>query len=116
MVAIILRATTLPSRDACCAVGGQYLPVAGSGTSAQSPSAQRPSTPSTFKFELTLTRPRSFSHGTRSRIGFGDMPAVQTSVELTIFSPLLSSISFGRTARDFGLRANLHSALTEFFI
>src|SRR6266446_1376366 len=94
MVAIMLRATTLPSRDACCAVGGQYLPVAGSGTSAQSPSAQRPSTPSTFKFELTLTRPRSFSHGTRSRIGFGEMPAVQTSVELTIFSPPLSPISF----------------------
>src|SRR5207247_10124469 len=61
----------------------------------KSPSAQRPSTPSTFKFELTLTRPRSFSHGTPSRIGFGDMPAVQTSVELTIFSPSLSSISFG---------------------
>src|SRR6266516_2056796 len=71
MVAIMLQATTLPSRDACCAVGGQYLPVAGSGTSAQSPSAQRPSTLSTFKFELTLTRPRSFSHGTRSRIGLG---------------------------------------------
>src|SRR5438552_16215258 len=95
MVAIMLRATTLPSRDACCAVGGQYLPVDGSGTSEQSPSAQRPPTPSTFKFELTLTRPRSFSHGTRSSIGYRDMPAVQISVELTIFSPSLSPISCG---------------------
>src|SRR5262249_33189766 len=46
----------------------------------------------------TLMRPRSFAHGTISRIGFGDMPAVQTNVELTILSPSLSSISFGRTA------------------
>src|SRR6266487_7204371 len=102
MVAIMLRATILPSRDACCAVGGQYLPVAGSGTNAQSPSAHKPSTLSTSRFAFTLIRPRSFGHGTRSRIGFGDIPAVQTSVELTIFSPLLSPISFGRTAATLG--------------
>src|SRR5215469_14107368 len=100
-LATLLCATTLPSRYACCAVGGQYLPVAGSGTSAQSPSAQTPSTPSTSRFAFTLIRPRSFGQGIRSRIGFGDMPAVQINVELTIFSPSLNSISLGRTATTF---------------
>src|SRR5919198_6562176 len=80
-LAIMFRATTFPSREACCAVGGQYLPVAGSGTSAQSPSAQTLSTPSTSRFEFTLIRPRSFGQGTRFKIGFGDIPAVQTNVE-----------------------------------
>src|SRR5215831_4314221 len=97
-LATILCATTLPSRDACCAVGGQYFPVAGSGTSAQSPRAQRPANSSTCRFAFTLMRPRSFGQETRSRIGFGEMPAVQINVELTIFSPSLSSISLARTA------------------
>src|SRR6266699_6312890 len=103
MVAIMLRATTLPSRDACCAVGGQYPPVAESGTNAQSPSAQRPSTPSTSRLTFTLIRPRSFGHATRSSVGFGETPAVQINVELTIFSPSLSSISRGLTAATFDL-------------
>ena len=61
-----VMARTLPSRDACCAVGGQKSPVAGSGTSAQSPSAQRPSWP--LDLEMRIHFDSTAFLGTRDKI------------------------------------------------
>ena len=65
-LAMMLCARTLPSRDACCAVGGQKSPVAGSGTSAQSPSAQRPSWP--LDLEMRIHFDSTAFLGTRDKI------------------------------------------------
>ena len=75
-------------RSACCEVGGSGPGVSSFGTRAQSPSAHRPSWPSTRSSESTRTAPRS-STGRPSwrRIGFGVTPAVHTSVCVAIRSP-----------------------------
>src|SRR5205814_3315184 len=65
-LAMMLCARTLPSRDACCAVGGQKSPIAGSGTSAQSPSAQRPSWP--LDLEMRIHFDSTAFLGTRDKI------------------------------------------------
>ncbi len=76
------RASRRACRSECWEVGGSGRPgVASFGTRAQSPSAQRLSWPSTRSCESTGTAPRSSTGNPRSRrIGFGETPAVQTSV------------------------------------
>src|SRR5260370_10242919 len=79
--AAILCATTLPSRMACCAVGGCDFPgCLVLGTSPQSPTAQTPGQPGTCKNSFTSTRPRSFSQGREETSGLGTVPAVHTRV------------------------------------
>src|SRR5690349_1413261 len=75
---------------ACCAVGGQDLPVVESGTAAQSPSAQTPGQPLTSRNSFVSNRPRSFEQFTRLKRGFGETPAVQTSRLVVITEPSLS--------------------------
>src|SRR5438876_4585035 len=90
MAAHMLRARTRPCRNACCAVGGYGLPVLGSGTEAQSPTAQTPGQPGTSIYSLVAMRPRSFVHGTVFTIGCGAVPAVQTRVLVETFYPSLT--------------------------
>src|SRR5258708_39256166 len=95
--AMMFCASTLPSREACCAVGGWYPPCS-SGIMAQSPSAQIPGYPSTPIAGLTLSRCRSFGRGSSSSKGCGAAPAVQTKVKLLIRVPSVSSTSVYVTA------------------
>src|SRR5919198_772511 len=78
----MLRAAAGPCRTACWAVP-PAVPRSGSGTAAQSPTAQTRSVPSTRRYSSTGTLPRS-SSGTESvrRLGCGATPAVQTTVRV----------------------------------
>src|SRR5207244_612426 len=79
--AAIFCATTLPSRMACCAVGGCDCPgFLISGTKAQSPAAQTSGRSQTCKNWFTTIRPRSFEQGSEEISGLGTVPAVHTRV------------------------------------
>src|ERR1043166_4763148 len=70
--ATIFCATTLPSRMACCAVGGCDFPGwLASGTNAQSPTAHTPGQSGTCKNSFTNTRSHSFSQGREETSGLG---------------------------------------------
>src|SRR5215471_13677741 len=60
---------------------------------AQSPSAQTPGQSGTSIYSFTTNRPRSFWHGSVSRRGLGEVPAVQTSVFVRIYQNLYPSLS-----------------------
>src|SRR4030095_6295345 len=77
--ATIFSATIFPWRNACCAVGGQALPVAASGTAAQSPSAHTPGNSATSRNSFVTSRPHSLEQFNVDSSGFGETPAVQTS-------------------------------------
>src|SRR5437868_4863513 len=86
--AAILYATTLPSRMACCAVGGWDLPgVLMSGTNAQSPTAQTLGQSGIRKNWFTSNRPRSFAQASEETMGLGTVPAVHTKVRDGIETP-----------------------------
>src|SRR5262245_33857656 len=70
-----LYASSLPSREACCAVGG-CQPPAPSGIIAQSPNAQTPGNPSTCRQSFTLRRLRSLGNANPFSKGLGEVPAV----------------------------------------
>src|ERR1043166_3749818 len=83
-------AAILPPRVARWAVGGQDFPVAGSGTAAQSPSAQTPEQFATSRNSLVTSLPRSFGQSNSSKSGLGETPAVQTSRLVFRVKPSLS--------------------------
>src|SRR5207249_11788643 len=101
--AIMVSASTLPWRKACCAVGGQDFPVVRSGTAAQSPSAHRPGQSATSRYSFTARRPRSFLHSRPCKSGLGDVPAVQTSVLVSIIVPSLNLTPRSETPSTFVL-------------
>src|SRR5579859_5442057 len=91
--AVILCATTLPSRIACCAVGGCDFPgCLASGTNPQSPTAHTPGQPGTSKNWFTKTRPHSFLQGSEETSGLGTVPAVHTKVLAGMGLPLVRKI------------------------
>ena len=100
----MLRASTAPSRDACCAVGGWNEPFfATSGIRAQSPSAHTSGWPGTRRSASTTILPFSLGSPIRSRVGLGEVPAVQTSVYEGMFAPSLSETSRAVTPETFVL-------------
>src|SRR3954454_14874061 len=77
-----LRATVLPWRIACWAVGGLAWPGrAGSGTAAASPIAHTPSTPGTLQvWSVTIRPPSPSGRPSSATTGTGLTPAVQHTV------------------------------------
>ncbi len=88
----MFSATSLPSRSACCAVGGYGLSLLyASGIWAQSPTAQTLVSPLTWSVLSATTAPALLcSHGSVSSSGLGRFPAVQTRVRDGIRPPSAS--------------------------
>src|SRR6266704_3297192 len=110
----MFSAAVLPCRSACCAVGGQALPPrSGSGTRAQSPSAQTLPAPRTCRLPSTSTAPVvPRSNGSLASSGAGRLPAAQTSVRVGSWLPFERD-GLGGGARDPGVEQEVHAAALE---